>query len=131
MATIQNAEPLLGLLHETVASLVRRKGPDLTSRQLCVFLTCYLEDDAQTVRGLATALNISRPVISRALNWLGQLDLARRKPDPSDRRSVLVQRTQTGTAFLRELRAILAKAASGQDAAPKSRSSSPAKAANG
>jgi len=35
----------------------------------------------------------------------------RRKTDPLDRRSVLVQRTATGMAFLRELRTILRDAA--------------------
>jgi DNA-binding MarR family transcriptional regulator len=38
--------------------------------------------------------------------------LVRRKTDPLDRRSVLVQRTATGMAFLRELRKILTDAAS-------------------
>jgi DNA-binding MarR family transcriptional regulator len=36
----------------------------------------------------------------------------RRKTDPLDRRSVLVQRTATGMAFMREMRTILRDAAS-------------------
>ena len=35
----------------------------------------------------------------------------RRKVDPADRRSVLVQRTVKGAAFLRDLRSILSEAA--------------------
>jgi hypothetical protein len=31
--------------------VVRRDGPDLTVRQLGVYLTCYLEVDVQTVQG--------------------------------------------------------------------------------
>ncbi|MBV8096109.1 MAG: MarR family transcriptional regulator, partial [Acetobacteraceae bacterium] len=75
------------------------------------FLTCYLQDGAHTVRGLAADLNVSKPAITRALDRLGELDLARRKVDPMDRRSVLVQRTLKGAAFLRDLRSIMGEAA--------------------
>ena len=46
----------------------------------------------------------------QAPDRLGELDLARRKVDPMDRRSVLVQRTLKGTAFLRDLRGIMTEA---------------------
>jgi DNA-binding MarR family transcriptional regulator len=65
------------------------------------------------VRGLAAELNVSKPAITRALDRLGELDLARRKVDPLDRRSVLVQRTMKGAAFLRDLRSIMSEASSG------------------
>jgi DNA-binding MarR family transcriptional regulator len=100
----------VGVLRETIVALVRRDGPDLSARQLSVFLTCYLEDEAQTVRGLAGKLDVSKPAITRALDRLTEFDLVRRKQDPLDRRSVLVQRTTTGTAFLRDLKRILADA---------------------
>ena len=63
------------------------------------------------MRGLAAELNVSKPAITRALDRLGELDLARRKVDPMDRRSVLVQRTLKGSAFLRDLRSIMGDAA--------------------
>jgi DNA-binding MarR family transcriptional regulator len=53
---------------------------------------------------------VSKPAITRALDRLSEFDLVRRKKDPLDRRSVLVQRTTTGTAFLRDLKKILADA---------------------
>ena len=53
-----------------------------------------------TVRGLAAALGISKPAVTRALDRLGQLELARRKRDEADRRNVLVQRTVKGSVFL-------------------------------
>jgi DNA-binding MarR family transcriptional regulator len=59
---------------------------------------------------LAAELNVSKPAITRALDRLGELDLARRKVDPMDRRSVIVQRTLKGTAFLRDMRQIMAEA---------------------
>lgn len=113
MATPQTPDQLVGILRDTVVALVRRDGPDLSARQLGVFLTCYLQDGAHTVRGLAAALNVSKPAITRALDRLGELDLARRKVDPMDRRSVLVQRTLKGSAFLRDMRGIMSEAASG------------------
>ena len=112
MAAAPNADHLVGTLRDTIVALVRRDGPDLSARQLGVFLTCYLQDGAHTVRGLAADLNVSKPAITRALDRLGELDLARRKVDPMDRRSVLVQRTLKGAAFLRDLRAIMAEASS-------------------
>jgi DNA-binding MarR family transcriptional regulator len=111
MAVTPIPEQLVGILRETVVALVRRDGPDLSARQLGVFLTCYLQDGGHTVRGLAANLNVSKPAITRALDRLGELDLARRKIDPLDRRSVLVQRTTKGQAFLRELRSILNESA--------------------
>ena len=63
------------------------------------------------MRGLAAKLNISKPAVTRALDRLVEFDLVRRKDDPLDRRSILVQRTQTGLGFLRELRGIVKEAA--------------------
>lgn len=102
-------DELTSLLRDTVVALVRRDGVDLSARQLGVFLTCYLDDGAHTVRGLANELNVSKPAITRALDRLADLDLARRKIDPADRRSVLVQRTPKGTAFLREIKSLMAE----------------------
>src|ERR1700710_3126924 len=110
MAANATPENLVGVLRDTVVALVRRDGPDLSARQLGVFLTCYLQEGAHTVRGLAAELNVSKPAITRALDRLGELDLARRKVDPLDRRSVLVQRTLKGAAFLRDMRGIMAEA---------------------
>ena len=109
MATAPNplSDAQVGLLRDTVVALVRRDGADLSARQLSVFLTCYLREGGHTVRGLAAELNVSKPAITRALDRLGELDLARRKVDPLDRRSVLVQRTTKGSAFLRDLRNIM------------------------
>lgn len=110
-------DQLISLLRDTVVALVRRDGVDLSARQLGVFLTCYLDDGAHTVRGLADQLNVSKPAITRALDRLTDLDLARRKVDPADRRSVLVQRTPKGTAFLREIRSLMAELVDVQDGA--------------
>jgi len=83
-----------------------------------VFLTCYLLDGGHTVRGLAAELNVSKPAITRPLDRLGELDLARRKVDPLDRRSILVQRTLKGASFLRDLRSIMGEAATSAKKSP-------------
>ncbi len=121
MAMQSNPDQLVGILRDTVVALVRRDGPDLSARQLGVFLTVYLNDGPHTVRGLAAELNVSKPAITRALDRLGELDLARRKVDPMDRRSILVQRTLKGTAFLRDMRQIMTEAeANTRDMPPSS-----------
>jgi DNA-binding MarR family transcriptional regulator len=114
MALNETTESLINILRDTIVSLVRQDGPDLSARQFGVFLTCYLEGEAQTVRGLAASLDVSKPVISRALDRLADFDLIRRKADPADRRSVLVQRTPSGNAYLKEIRAILRDASNGK-----------------
>ena len=110
MVVKMSAEDLVEILRDTIVAMVRRDGPDLSARQLGVFLTTYLADGPHTVRGLAAALNVSKPAITRALDRLGELDLTRRKTDPQDRRSVLVQRTTKGSALLRELSVIMGEA---------------------
>src|SRR5450432_1864586 len=125
MITNEVSDGLAGILRTAIVELVRRDGPDLSARQLGVFLTSYLETEAQTVRGLAAKLNVSKPAITRALDRLAEFDLVRRKTDPADRRSVLVQRTATGMAFQRELRTVLLDAVSAMhltvEAAPDGR----------
>jgi len=104
-------DQFVGILRETVVALVRRDGPDLSARQMGVFLTVYLGEGPHTVRGLAKDLNVSKPAITRALDRLGEFDLVKRRTDPRDRRSVLVQRTVKGAALLREMRTIMGEAA--------------------
>ena len=111
-------EQRVDVLRQTIIALVRREGPDLTARQWGVFLTCYLDDEAQTVRGLAAKLKVSKPASTRALDRLSEFDLVRRKTDPLDRRSVLAQRTATGMAFLRDLKKILSEAGGEADKTP-------------
>lgn len=126
MAVNPPADQMVGILRETIVALVRRDGPDLSARQLGVFLTCYLRDGGHTVRGLAADLNVSKPAITRALDRLGELDLARRKVDPLDRRSILVQRTLKGAAFLRDLRSIMGEAITTTKRSPQPAASEPA-----
>jgi DNA-binding MarR family transcriptional regulator len=92
----------LDLWRNVLIKTVRGGGPDLSARQLAIVLTVYMTPPPHTVRGLAALLDISKPAITRALDRLGILGLARRKRDEDDRRSVLVQRTVKGSVFLRD-----------------------------
>ena len=77
--------------------------PDLTLRQMTILLTIYLEKPPHTVRGLAARLDVTKPVITRALDTMGILGLVSRRRDDRDRRSVLVQRTVAGAVYLEKL----------------------------
>ncbi len=92
----------LDIWRRALVTSVRGEAADLTSRQMAVLLTVYLDDGPHTVRGLAKTLNISKPAVTRALDRLGTLELVRRKSDDADRRSVFVQRTVKGSVFLSE-----------------------------
>jgi DNA-binding MarR family transcriptional regulator len=94
------AEQALKSWMNTLIRYVRSGQPDLTNRQMALMLMVYLTPGPHTVRGLAQALGVSKPVITRALNTLGSLGYLRRVRDESDRRNVFVARTTTGQEFL-------------------------------
>ena len=99
------------VLQQMVVALVQRGGPELTARQMGVFVTCYLMDDVQTLRDLCWKLNASKPAITRALDRLSEFDLVRRKADPLDRRSILIRRTTAGAELLLTIKRTLADTA--------------------
>ena len=84
----------------TLVGYVRSGQPDLTNRQMALFLAVYLTPGPHTVRGLALLLGVSKPVVTRALNTLGTLGYLRRERDEADRRNVFVARTAVGNDFL-------------------------------
>jgi DNA-binding MarR family transcriptional regulator len=91
----------LSWLREHVVSTVRSNDPDLSLRQLGVLLICHTSDHIQTVRGLAGALGIHKPAVTRAVDALEKFKLVHRLPDPKDKRSVIIKTTQNGGALCR------------------------------
>lgn len=85
---------------QTLVDYVRSGKPDLTNRQMALMMTVYIDAGPHTVRGLAEALNVSKPVITRALNKLSALGYLRRERDAADRRNIFVARTPKGAEFL-------------------------------
>ena len=110
MAAVLSPEKLLAMLRDAIIGTVRRDGPDLSARQFGVMLISYLEDGPHTVRGLAARLEVSKPAITRSLDRLAELGLAKRSPDLRDRRSVLVTRTRKGQDFVSDIRTNLVAA---------------------
>ena len=96
---------------------------DPTFRQIGILLRLCTTSQPHTVRGLAAYLRVSKPAIVRALDALSDAGLVRRKPDPADGRSVLVEPTRNGRALVRRIAASAAAAvaeplAGGKDRAP-------------
>lgn len=90
----------LQLWHRVNLGSVLADQPDLSTRQLALLTCVYLEPAPHTVRSLAARLNVTKAVITRALNTLGQYGFITRGPDPNDGRSVLVRRTGRGSRYL-------------------------------
>jgi DNA-binding MarR family transcriptional regulator len=90
---------------------VQEAGPDLSMRQLAILLTIYLETPPHTVRGLAAKLGVSKPVVTRALDSMGKLELVSRRRDDLDRRNVVIQRTVKGSLYVEMLGDLLSRKA--------------------
>jgi DNA-binding MarR family transcriptional regulator len=103
MADALSPAKALKLWHDVALAMVRDDEPDLSVRQMSILLTVYLEAPPHTVRDLARKLGVSKPVITRALDSMGKLELLSRRRDDKDRRNVLVQRTVRGALYLERL----------------------------
>lgn len=99
----------LGSWMQVLIGYVRSSRPDLTNRQMGLLMLVYLAPGPHTVRGLATKLHVSKPVVTRALNTLGALGYLRRQKDESDLRNIFVERTPQGRAFLDEFSMLIEK----------------------
>ena len=101
---IQAYEAPLTRWKGTVLEYVRSGVPDLTNRQMALLLLIHLDEGPHTIRGMAKVLQVTKPVITRALNRLTDLRLARRASNPADKRDVFAVATPEGAEFLRKLK---------------------------
>lgn len=85
---------------KALVNYVRSGKPDLTNRQMALLLVVYQTPGPHTVRGLARILDVSKPVVTRALNTLSRLGYLRRERDEADRRNIFVAQTRIGAQFL-------------------------------
>lgn len=90
----------LRLWQQVTLSQVRDGAHDLTMRQMAILLTIYLDPPPHTVRALAAKLEVTKPVITRALDTMGALQLVSRHRDATDKRNVLIKRTVEGALFV-------------------------------
>lgn len=100
MAVELSASQALGLWHAVTLAQVKSGDGDLTVRQLAILLHIYLMPPPHTVRGLAATLNVSKPVITRALDTMGAIGIVDRVRDNLDRRNVIIKRTLAGALYL-------------------------------
>ncbi|MDX2094693.1 MAG: MarR family transcriptional regulator [Alphaproteobacteria bacterium] len=102
MSTPRDTQEALKLWQRVVSRSLRELPYDLSQRQTGVLLTVYMLPPPHTIRSLSEQLSISKPAICRAVDALSALDLIRRKKDDEDRRNVFLQRTVSGSVFLRD-----------------------------
>lgn len=106
----------LNLWRRSVTAAVRSDSPDLTSRQQAILMTIALTPGPHTVRALAAHLDVAKPAITRGLDTLQKCGFIRRVQDESDLRSIFIERTPEGMAYLRSFAGlILAAAQRGED----------------
>jgi len=101
----------LRLWHDVATGIVRDERFDLSARQMAVLLEIYLVQPPHTVRDLARKLSVTKPVITRALDTMGELDLVTRRRDEADKRNVIISRTVKGALFVESLGDRIAAAA--------------------
>lgn len=75
---------------------------DLTTRQMAILLTVYLDPPPHSVKSLAERFVISKAAVCRALDTLSTLGFVKRKRDENDKRMVYIQRTVKGSVHLSE-----------------------------
>ncbi len=110
MSIVMRPTLALRLWQQVALHEVREDAADLTMRQTAILLTIYLDPPPHTVRGLAARLNVTKPVITRALDTMGALQLVSRHRDEADRRNVLIRRTVKGALYVERFGdAIIAK----------------------
>lgn len=90
----------LSLWHRVTLDSVLGDAPDLTARQFALLTTVYLEGGPHTVRSLAARLDVTKAVITRALDTLAGYGFVERGPDVRDKRSIIIMRTARGSHFL-------------------------------
>lgn len=111
MAITLRPSQALRLWQQVALAEVLGDAPDLTTRQMTILLTIYLDPPPHTIRGLAARLGVTKPVITRALDTMGALKLVSRHRDARDRRNVLIRRTVEGALYVERLGdVIIAKA---------------------
>ena len=98
-----SASQALNLWHAVSLQQVRIGQHDLTLRQVSILLHIYLVPPPHTVRGLAETLGVTKPVITRALDTMGELRLVSRSRDERDKRNVIIKRTLEGALYLEKL----------------------------
>ena len=95
-----NAMASLEMMRRVSEETIQTGALDLTARQFALLLSIFMRPGPHTVRDLATALDLPKPAVTRALDVLEKQGLVRRKRDKKDKRDVSIHRTVKGAVFL-------------------------------
>lgn len=103
MAAPYSDADVLRLWHDVSLDMILDDEPELNTRQTAILLTIYLEPPPHSVGDLARKLGVTKPVITRAIDTMGQMDLVQRRRDEKDKRFLRIQRTVRGALYLEKL----------------------------
>jgi len=103
--TSSQGDELSQMLRRSITGMVRDDRPDFSMKEFAVLLVIYAGPmDVLTVSEIARKLNVSVPVVRRALAYLEDCELAIRVRSPEDNRSTLAGQTQEGRAYIGALK---------------------------
>lgn len=97
----------LAFWHEVTCRGLASLPQDLSSRQMGILLTVYLESGPHSIKSLSERIGVSKPAVCRAVDVLEQLKFVKRQRDKQDKRNVLLQRTVKGSVYLSEFADII------------------------
>ncbi|ABC23587.1 MarR family winged helix-turn-helix transcriptional regulator [Rhodospirillum rubrum] len=93
--TLDDLERALAFLGRIQEASQRKRGYPL-ERALYLLLGRIVEGEGLTISHLAQALLLDESTVTRQVATLGQAGLVEKRPNPADRRSLLVAATATG-----------------------------------
>lgn len=99
----------LGLWHRVNEQAMRQLSYDLSSRQMAILLSVYLQPGPHTIKSLSQELDVSKAAVCRAVDMLSAAELLRRKKDTEDKRNVFIQRTVNGSVYLSDFADLIMK----------------------
>lgn len=88
---------------DAVLEMVRSSMRDLSMRQCAVIVSTARSAEPTTIRGLAGALGVPKPSITRALDRLEKEGIAKRQRSTADLRDRLIYLTPLGAAMARQM----------------------------
>lgn len=88
---------------------------DLSTRQMAILLSVYLDKQVHSVKSLSETLGISKAAVCRALDVLCKEGLVKRKREEEDKRQVSLTKTIKGMCYLSEIAEIVQSETSSQN----------------
>jgi DNA-binding MarR family transcriptional regulator len=100
---LENRNRQLEQLRQVFVSNVRDDGPDLSMRQLAIFLLAHYLEEEIGIRELTVILRIPKPAVVRGVSRLERLKLVNRRQSVEDRRTITIHLTARGRMQVRQI----------------------------